>query len=224
MTEGTASSWASTYHQMCDGRTLKYGTFAEFETAFKEMFIPVDASIVALKKINELKQKGDLTSYVTEFHSHTTITNVKESHILTHLFNFGLQPSLVQAIHMMENIPNNFDKYVTAVMKINSNINQGNTTIALTSGKHYHHFHPNPKPQHKDNDAMDVDHLNEEAHAEHMQKGLCFNCHEHGHLATKCLKKDKKKKKKKKKVLVCQEKIEEEDEDEVEICCLAKGF
>jgi hypothetical protein len=138
MTEGTAGSWASTYYQTCDGRTLKYGTFDEFETAFKEMFIPVDASIVALNKINELKQKGDLTSYVADIRSLTTVANIKESHILTHLFNLGLQPSLVRAIHLMENIPNNFDKYIMAVMKINSNINQGITTIALTSSKHYH--------------------------------------------------------------------------------------
>jgi hypothetical protein len=149
-----------------------------------KMFIPIDASIVALNKINELKQRGDHTSYVAEFHSLTAVTNIKESYILTHLFNLGLQPSLIRVIHIMENIPNDFDKYVIAVMKINSNVNQGNTTIALTSGKHYQHYHPNPKPQHKDDDAMDVDCLDEEAHAEHMQKGLCFNCHEHGHWAT----------------------------------------
>jgi hypothetical protein len=68
---------------------------------------------------------------------------------------------------------------------------------------------------------MDVDCLDKEAHAENMQKGLCFNCHEHGHWATKCLKKDKKKKK----VSVHQEKIEEDKaEDKVETCGLAEDF
>jgi hypothetical protein len=122
---------------------------------------------------------------------------------------------------MVENIPSDFDKYVTTVMKINSNINQGNTTIALTTSKNHCYYHLNPKPQSKDDDAMDVDHIDEEAHAEHMSKGFCFNFHEHGHRATRCPKKDKKKKK----VPVCQEKIEEEEEeDKVETRCLAKDF
>jgi len=78
----------------------------------------------ALNNINKLKQKGDLTSYVAEFCSLVAIANVKESHVLTHLFNLGLQPSLIQAIHMMETIPNDFNKYITAIMKINSNIDR----------------------------------------------------------------------------------------------------
>jgi hypothetical protein len=204
MTEGTAGSWASTFYKLCNGRTAKYGTFAGFETSFRDMFIPVDVSIVTLNKLNKLLQKGDLTSYITEFCALVAITNVKESHVLTHLFNLGLQPHLVQAIHMMETIPSDFDKYITAITKINSNINQGNSTIVLTTGKNNCYYHLNPKPQHKDNDAMNVDCLEEEAHAEHMAKGLCFNCHEHSHRAAKCSKKDKKKKK----VLVHQEKIE----------------
>jgi hypothetical protein len=219
MMEGTAGSWSSTFYQTCEGRTLKYGTFAKFKTTFKEMVIPINVSIVALNKINELEQKGDLTSYVAEFYSLVAIANVKESHILTHLFNLGLQPSLVQAIHMMESIPNDFDKYITTVMKINSNINQGNTTITLTAAKNYHHYCLNPKPQCKDDDAMDIDCLNEEAHAEHMSKGLCFNCHEHSHRAARCPKKDKKKK-----VPVRQEKIKEEEDDEVETHHLAEDF
>jgi hypothetical protein len=185
----------STFYQVCEGRTAKYRTFANFETLFKDIFIPVDASIVALNKINKLSQKGDLTSYITEFRTLVAVTNVKESHVLTHLFNLELQSHLIQEIHMMETIPSDFDKYVAAVIKINSNINQGNFTIALTTGKNNHYYHPNPKPQCKDNDAMDVDHLDEEAHAEHMSKGLCFNCHEHSHWDTKCPKKDKMKKK-----------------------------
>jgi hypothetical protein len=56
---------------------------------------------------------------------------------------------------------------------------------------------------------MDVDHLHEEACADHMAKGLCFECHKHSHWANRCPEK-------KKKVPVRQEKIEDEDEDEVE--------
>jgi hypothetical protein len=33
MTEGTAGLWSSMFYQVCDGRTAKYGTWAEFETA-----------------------------------------------------------------------------------------------------------------------------------------------------------------------------------------------
>jgi hypothetical protein len=133
MTEGMAGSWSSTFYQVCEGRTAKYGTWADFKVSFRQMFIPVDGSIIMLNKINRLKQKGDLNSYVTEFCALVAIANVKESHILVHLFNLGLNNHLLCAIHMMGDIPSDFDKYLAAVMKIDSNINQGNTTISLTN-------------------------------------------------------------------------------------------
>jgi len=130
MTEGTAGLWPSTFYQICEGRTAKYGTWVKFEVLFRQMFIPVDASIIALNKINKLKQNWDLNTYVAEFCMLVAVANVKESHVLVHLFNLGLKDDLLCAIHMMGDIPNDFNKYLAAVMKIDSNINQGNTTIA----------------------------------------------------------------------------------------------
>jgi hypothetical protein len=117
---------------------------------------------------------------------------------------------------MMGEIPTDFDKYITAVTNIDSNINRRNTTISLTNANHYHNYHPQYKPQKKDDDAMDMDHLDEEECAECMAKGLCFVCQKHGHCANCCPDK-------KKKVLVRQEKIEEE-EDKVENHCLAEDL
>jgi hypothetical protein len=164
----------------------KYGTWANFETSFREMFVPVDASIVALNKINRLKQQRSLTSYVAEFCALVAVANVKESHVLIHMFNLGLNNNLLCTIHMMGDIPNDFDKYLTAVMKIDSNINQGNTTISLTNANQYQNHCPQSKPQKRDDDAMDVDCLDEEARTDHMAKGLCFNCHKNGHQANRC--------------------------------------
>jgi len=123
MIEGTATSWSTMFYQLCKGRMAKYGTWADFETSFREMFIQVDASIVALNKLNRLKQQRNLMSYVAEFHMLMAVANIKESHVLIHMFNLGLNNNLLHAIHMMGDIPNNFDKYLTAVMKIDSNIN-----------------------------------------------------------------------------------------------------
>jgi hypothetical protein len=71
---------------------------------------------------------------------------------------------------------------------------------------------------------MDVDCLDEVAHADHMAKGLCFDCHKHGHQANCCPNK-------KKKIPVRQENIEEEEEEEeeeedeeVENHCLTEDF
>jgi hypothetical protein len=138
------------------------------------------------------------------------------------MFNFGLHSNLVHAIHMMETIPNDFNKYITMIMKIDSNISRSQTTITHNLSKNYHFHCPNSKPQCKDNDAMDVDCLHEEGHCDHMMKGLCFYCHKQGHHAAKCPTKEKDKKKKK--VLVCQEKIKEESEDKVETCHLTDDF
>jgi hypothetical protein len=217
MTEGTASSWSDTFYQVCEGRTAKYSTWADFEKEFRDMFVPADASIVALNKIQKLKQlTKSLTSYIAEFHSLVAVANVKESHVLIHMFNLGLNDNPLRAIHMMGEIPTDFDKYVTAVTKIDSNINCGNTTISLTNANCYRNYHPQYKPQKKDDDAMDVDHLDEEECAECMAKGLCFACQKRGHHANRCPDK-------KKKVPVRQEKIKEE-EDEVENCRLVEDF
>jgi hypothetical protein len=64
MMEGTAASWSDTFYQVCEGRTARYGTWADFEKEFWEMFIPTDVSIVVLNKIQKLKQlQKSLTSY-----------------------------------------------------------------------------------------------------------------------------------------------------------------
>jgi len=175
MTEGMASSWSDTFYQVCEGRTAKYGTWADFEKEFQDMFVPADTSIVVLNKIQKLKQlQKSLTSYITKFQSLVVVANIKESHVLIHMFNLGLNDTLLHAIHMMGEIPIDFDKYVTTVTKIDSNINHGNTIISLTNPNHYHNYHPQYKPQKKDDDAMDIDCLDEEEHAECMAKGLCF--------------------------------------------------
>jgi hypothetical protein len=203
MTEGMAAAWSDTFYQLCKGRTTKYGTWVDFKKEFRDMFIPADASIVALNKIQKLKQQKSLTSYVAEFCALEAVANIKESHVLIHMFNLGLNNNLLCTIHMMGEIPTDFDKYVTAVMKIESNINRGNTTISLTNTNHYRNYCPQFKPQRKDDNAMDVDRLDEDVHVECMAKGLCFLCCKHGHWANHCPDK-------KKKIPVRQERIEEE--------------
>jgi hypothetical protein len=179
------------------------------------MFIPADASIVALNKIQKLKQLGrSLMSYVAKFHSLVAVANIKESHVLIHMFNLGLNDDLVHAVHLMGEIPTDFDKYITAITKIDSNINRSKTTIVLTNTNRYCHYHPQPKK--KDDDAMDVDCLDEEERTDCMAKGLCFVCKKRGHRANSCPEK-------KKKVPVRQEKIEEED-NETENRRLAEDF
>jgi hypothetical protein len=216
MTEGTASSWSDTFYQLCKGRMAKYGTWANFEKEFQEMFIPADASIVALNKIQKLKQLGrSLMSYVAEFRSLVVVANVKESHVLIHMLNLGLNDDLVNAVHLMGEIPTDFDKYITTVTKIDSNIKCGKTTIALTRANQHPSYHPQPKK--KDDDAMDVDRLDEEECANCMAKGLCFMCKKRGHRTNSCPEK------KKKKVPVRQEKIKEED-NETENRCLVEDF
>jgi len=176
MMEGTASSWSDMFYQLCEGRAAKYGTWANFKKEFRDMFVPADVSIVVLNKIQKLKQQKSLTSYVAEFCALMAVANIKESHVLIHMFNLGLNNNLLHAIHMMGEIPTNFDKYITMVTKIENNINHGNTIISLTNANRYRNYHPQYKPQKKDNDAMDVDHLDKEEHAECMAKGLCFMC------------------------------------------------
>jgi hypothetical protein len=60
-----------------------------------------------------------------------------------------------------------------------------NRFVARFSGGNGH------KAQHHDPHAMDVDAMTVDEHAEHMQKGLCFNCHEADHISRFCPKKRK---------------------------------
>jgi hypothetical protein len=48
MTEGMASSWSDTFYQVCEGRTAKYGTWANFKKEFQDIFVPTDTSCYEL--------------------------------------------------------------------------------------------------------------------------------------------------------------------------------
>jgi hypothetical protein len=123
MTKGTASTWAQTFYQ--DAFTSsppKFRKWDDFEKAFEEAFLSPDQAGEALTKLRELKQGSrPLIKYVSMFKALVSQASVKESVILIEWFCQGLNYGLVQSIYHTETIPTDFDKFVTAAMKLDAN-------------------------------------------------------------------------------------------------------
>ncbi|KAG1890669.1 uncharacterized protein F5891DRAFT_986870 [Suillus fuscotomentosus] len=99
-------------------------------------------------------------------------------------FLHGLKPKVVQKICNSGDIPNTFDRLVKKVVKMES------AYQLLMSHRSRHPSQNNwkttprytPTRTHNPN-AMDMDHMTDEARTEHMKKGLCFLYHKAGHHA-----------------------------------------
>jgi hypothetical protein len=91
----------------------------------------------------------------------------------------------------METVPTNFDKFVTAAMKLDANWKQGasyqNHAQKNKKGNSNTKYVPHPSASRRDPDAMDIDCTlspSEKDKASH--EGHCFKCNEKGHRANQC--------------------------------------
>jgi hypothetical protein len=91
----------------------------------------------------------------------------------------------------MENVPTNFDKFVTAAMKMDANWRQGashrNHAQKNKKGSSNTKYVPHPSASRRDPDAMDVDRtLSPSEKDKVFCEGRCFKCNEKGHRANRC--------------------------------------
>jgi hypothetical protein len=193
MNEGTASTWAQTFYQ--DAFTSsppKFGKWDDFEKAFKEAFSSPDQAGEALSKLRDLKQgSGPLVKYVSAFKALVSQASIKESVVLIEWFCRGLNYGLVTSIYRMENVPTDFDKFVTAAMKMDANWRQGashrNHAQKNKKGNSNTKYVPRPSASRRDPDAMDVDRtLSPSEKDKAFREGRCFKCNEKGHRANRC--------------------------------------
>jgi hypothetical protein len=227
MNEGTAGTWAQTFYQDAfSSNPPKCGKWDDFEKAFKESFSSPDQAGEVLSKLRELKQGSEpLVKYVSTFKALVSQASIKESVVLIEWFCQGLNYGLVTSIYHMENVPTDFDKFVTATMKLDTNWKQGasyqNHAQKNKKGNSNTKYVPHPSASHRDPDTMDIDcTLSPSEKDKVFHEGDCFKCNKKGHRANRCptkVQKTKKEESKKGKKLVRHAEEQSDDEEDMDV-------
>ena len=198
LTDGTARVWKESFLSAKEknGGGYNLGTVISFVKALKEAFAPSDIAGNARASLRNLKQTGTADEYVSQFRILAGRSGITDSVPLIEYFMEGLKPSILDKIYALEKIPSTIDGWYTHATRVDNQWHRAQEIKARSKGttplkvKKTNHFTPRytntPDPN-----AMDIDRLTMEERTEHMKKGLCFDCHQPGHVGKDCPNKKK---------------------------------
>ncbi|OAX31752.1 hypothetical protein K503DRAFT_787641 [Rhizopogon vinicolor AM-OR11-026] len=185
MQEGLAESWlddfsAAAVQPTTGGGVTGYGTFTDFISKVTKEFGLSNITATAYLDATKLNQADceSLVDYISKFKRATGRASITSHEPFRKVAEVATTSNtgLIEATHAKQ--------AAYEELKTIRGFSTGNSrTKKKQSGKpHYH--------SDRDLDAMDVDRMSPEENARHRKKGLCFNCHEPGHVSRNCLKKN----------------------------------
>ena len=172
----------------------KSGTTADFIKALQAAFAPSDTRGNARAALQNLKQTGTADKYVSQFQILAGQSGIIADIPLIKYFKEGLKLTILDKIYALEKIPTTIAKWYTEASQINNQWHQAQEIKARNKGttplklKKFIPWYTN----NSDPNAMDIDQMTIEEWANHMKKGLCFGCHQPGHIRKNCSNKMKK--------------------------------
>ena len=195
--EGHAGTWANNLATafLDPARADPYLTFAAFKTAFDEAFGDADRQHRACIEMSLLRMKsGDsVEEYTTAFEALADDTEYNEQ-ALINAYRMGLLPRIHEKVYT-ENPPTTLKDWKAKARRVDTlwrdlkafnTVRQDSHSSTPTKPRTYTSTHLPPPPAvtvtaTTTSDAMDVD-----AHRSRKFTGVCYNCGEVGHIASRC--------------------------------------
>jgi len=188
MTDGPAATWAEA---KISGfiTTRDWGTWDDFKEAVKDAFKPVDAEGAARQQLKTLRQGSDsIDDYILAFMMLKTQSGITDENTLMDYFLDGLNRNIVTNLVAMEMFPDKLDKLTTAAAKFEQMRRRLVRAVEVTRAKEVATPNIKQEPNGTRIMAMEaeevaVDRMSISERNNHMKRGLCFRCHQPGHMA-----------------------------------------
>jgi hypothetical protein len=199
LTGGDAAVWKQQFIQIKieESKEAKtdepnWGTYKEFVEALKETFQPYNEPAEALEDMKRL-HLGDssITEHNSKFRLLVSQTGMKDSPVLTDLYQETLPWGLQSPIIGSEDPPKTLEEWYTKATNFYVGHQKAqclfrkqekpvNTPSAPPAQKRFSF------PERKDPNAMDINHMSVEERTCLMKEGKCFRCKLFGHLSRDC--------------------------------------
>ena len=199
MSGGSAILWKQSFWRNCIN-TGTFGSWDDFKTALRTSFDPADKEGDAVTKLQSASMTGKTADeFIEEFKIYQGNSGVKEDRPLIEWFMAALPNSLRDKILQMETPPTTIQGWYTTASKFDNNWRKWKTISSRLKGesdtkKKGIKFPPRyTPPVYNDPNAMDTREdfikarrMTIEEREKHIRNGLCFRCHQTGHVAREC--------------------------------------
>ena len=189
LSDGPAKIWKESFlTEKLKDRTYKLGTITDFIKDLQVAFAPTDAGGSSKAALQSLKQTGIANEYVSQFQVLTGRFGMTEDIPLIEYFMEGVKPTILDNIYVLEKVPTTIARWYTKATQIDNQWHRSQEIEARNKGtmppkpnELTPHYTNNPNPN-----AMDIDQMTTKEQTDHMKKGLCFGCHQPGHIRRNC--------------------------------------